>query len=277
MEVLSVKSGVTDDKTSVRGSLISLPEVVHGGGAGGAGGLSGYESESDAGYAGMHTDRTEDTIVGLPSGRDWLKDNNRPHTVDTSLGVPRHPQKVTFKVPDDLKSERSFCPTVDESVESNYKSDVPITPQLAGLRVKHLASTFRPGTVDSFTSAKSSVLGEKYNNILPRFYPALTAHKNRQFDAERSLTRTPKKKSAQQRLVRFADNVRVSTDSGDRRPIDGVVASRAPMQSVQRALDSHSGMQQADRLKPKLKDFGEFNHVKPLSGRLGNDTEVIVE
>ncbi|GFS10829.1 hypothetical protein ElyMa_001332400 [Elysia marginata] len=221
----------------------------------------------------------------------------RPHTVDTAIAgyLPRvsHFREQAGSISNSNRAlgipEGKVHGTAQnaegDGVNRGLKS---LSSQAAGIRLRQsLDSTLNggvPTTPSNNINNRVGVLfGGKYRNVLPRFYPAVSAHHVRQREAAlrlgggvRFTAAAGQKRSAShdtpqhapRRLVRFADTPHLvrfsketalapgeshvfkttsSTRGRDSMADSGVlVASRAPVQSVQRSLDSHSGLARAE-------------------------------
>ncbi|RUS77238.1 hypothetical protein EGW08_014991 [Elysia chlorotica] len=243
---------------------------------------------------------------GLGVESNVTTDNTiRPHTVDTvTTGyLPRVPH---FREPVAAFSNSYRSQGIPEDQiygnsprreDGGTRREVKsLSSQAAGIRLRqykgvldHLGNGGNPVTPTNNINNRVGVLfGGKYRNVLPRFYPAVSAHHVRQREAAMRLVggvrlsttaatgqkrAVPQEASASpqhppRRLVRFADtphlirfsketsltprtsatfkvsaSSRVRARERDSMADSGVlVASRAPVQSVQRSLDSHSGL-----------------------------------
>lgn len=237
LEVISLKSG-SEDRVSLRGSLRSLPGKTSMSPSTDVLSKDGGNSEVKVAY--RNTVLADDSPIPKSyqngnNNMDKLYTDLRPHTVDTTAGtLVRYLPKLLEKEGDSVL--------------------YPTTPATPGSRSRQMASPFIRGISGSAVKdQRFNSLDEKYQNVLPRFYPAVSAHKNRQIEAMRN-----KKKSGggHQRLVRFADThtVRFSNESYTQEPISGLIAHRAPVQSVQRSLDSHSGLFRKQKVQNENED-----------------------
>ncbi|KAK3733370.1 hypothetical protein RRG08_004797 [Elysia crispata] len=267
----------------------------------------------------------------------------RPHTVDTVDTVDTATTGYLPRVPHFREPLGSFASnkpwgipedqiygTSPRREDGGMKS---LSSQADGIRLRQYK-----GVADSLGSAHLSnsggglatpsnninnrvgvLFGGKYRNVLPRFYPAVSAHHARQREAALRLgggvrlattAATGQKRVVSQeaagpsqhpprRLVRFADAPHLvrfskdtalsprasanfkSTSSGKVRDSmieSGVlVASRAPVQSVQRSLDSHSGLARAEWSRagrvPKCLSTAQRSLAGPTTANTTNTTK----
>ena len=254
-------------------------------------------------------------VGGDSDNKDKVSDAIRPHTVDTA--VPGYlPRVAHFREQPGAFSNKALGIPEDQVIGGGAQGGginrgmKSLSSQAAGIRLRQyrgvadsLSSSLtmdKPTPTNNINNRVGVLFGGKYRNVLPRFYPAVSAHHVRQREAAMRLGATAgmggvrfsntsaggagqKRVATQQeaaastpqqhpprRLVRFADTphtVRFSRETPSTTPtvfkpalssgIRGskelrdsmmsdtggvLVASRAPFQSVQRSLDSHSGL-----------------------------------